>query len=382
MAEAQLLPIEGIKDLLLAQVGQVAYRYAPPGGKSYEDKGRYFTLNPGRPDKSVGSFYIHLDGSKAGRWTDHATGDHGDILDLIALSLGCNLTDAIREARSFLGLQALNPADLARRKAAAERAKAHRLEAARQERRARENRARSAHRLWLSAEAQIRGTPVEFYLRDRRGIDLARLGRQPGAIRFARACFYRHIDAETGEITEGAFPAMVALVNDRMGKAVACHRTYLAIGADGRWDKAPLPAAKKVLGDYAGAWINIWTGTGPRGGKAGSLSTCPPGTHVYVTEGIEDALSGVMLLPEARWIAGISLSNLGGLALPGRVASVTIAADLDPGPAQQAALQRAIAQLRGPGRRVRLWQNGEGGKDLNDALRARSEQGRADHDAA
>jgi len=129
----QTLSIEEIKAMLLARVADVAYHYAPPAQGAYEDRGRYFTLNPGRADKSVGSFYVHVSGPKAGRWQDHATAQHGDILDLIALSLGCNLSDAVREARGYLGLQTLSPDDLRRRQEAAAAAAARRQEAARAE---------------------------------------------------------------------------------------------------------------------------------------------------------------------------------------------------------------------------------------------------------
>lgn len=41
--------------------------YAPPRGEWNEDRGLYFTLNPGRADRSVGSFIVALGGEKAGR---------------------------------------------------------------------------------------------------------------------------------------------------------------------------------------------------------------------------------------------------------------------------------------------------------------------------
>lgn len=362
--------LDQIKDMLLSQIHHVAYHYAPPVKGSYEDRGRYFTLNPGRADRSVGSFYIHLAGPKAGTWTDHATGQFGDVLDLIALSLNCSLKDALQEAKSQLGLATASPEDLRRREQAAAQAKLHRARAAKSEAEKAEKRRKNAHRLWLQASATIANTPVEFYLRDARGIDLRQLGHQPGAIRYLDRCFYRHIHKETGEVVEGHWPAMLAIVNDRAGAAVACHRTYLAQGSDGRWNKAPLPETKKVLGDYAGSWINLWKGRLPDGRKPKKLSQCPPQTRVYVAEGIEDALSAAILLPEDRHIAAISLSNLGGLQLPDNVTEVVLVADLDQNAEARSALQRAIAQHQKAGRTVRLWQNRAGGKDLNDALRA------------
>src|SRR5947209_17764253 len=60
--------------------------------------------SPGR------SLYVRLQGpdygpGAAGKWTDAATGEHGDLLDLIARNHDLQrLGDAMIEARSFLSL--------------------------------------------------------------------------------------------------------------------------------------------------------------------------------------------------------------------------------------------------------------------------------------
>ncbi|MGR3522694.1 MAG: DUF7146 domain-containing protein [Paracoccus sp. (in: a-proteobacteria)] len=380
MTERQSYSLDEIKGMLLAQRHAVAQHYAPPAQGSYTDRGQYWTLNPGRADRRVGSFVVTLEGAKAGRWNDYATGEHGDLLDLIALYLGCSLKDALREARCWLGLAYDSPEDAARRKVAAERARQLAAEARARDGEQKERRRKGALALWLSAEAQVRGTPVDHYLREARGIDLTHLGRQPGALRFHPACRYRHLDRETGEVWDADLPAMLAIINDGQGRPVACHRTWLGRGPDGLWGKAAVPKAKKVLGDYAGGSIHLWRGIGPRGGKGKPLSDAPQGSHVFITEGIEDALSCVLLLPDARVISAISLSNFGGVALPPSIASVTLIADRDEGEAARAALDRAITAHQRAGRTVRLWRNGDGGKDLNDALKARiHERRRSDH---
>lgn len=372
----QTYSLEEIKDMLLAQVDQVVHVYAPPVAGSYEDKGRYFTLNPGRADRSVGSFYVWVSGPKAGKWADFATGEHGDILDLIRLNQNCSLADALKEARAFLGLESESPADRRRREKAAAEAKARRAEAARSQREAASRRARQAQALWLSGQQHISRTPVEAYLRDTRGIDLRALGRQPRAIRYVPHCFYQDVDPETGEVIEVDMPAMVAIVTDAKGNSVACHRTYLGINpVSGRWDKAAVRQPKKVLGDYAGASIHLWSGTGPRGGKGGPLAKAAEGSGVYIAEGIEDALSCAMVLPEVRVLSAISLSNMGRVALPPAVTGVTLIADQDENDQARQALNRAIEAHRKEGRTVRLWQNRHGGKDLNDALRQARQEG-------
>ncbi|WP_420415813.1 DUF7146 domain-containing protein [Marinovum algicola] len=362
--------------MLLAQLGAVVDRYAPPANGSHQAFGKYFTLNPGRADRSVGSFYVYMSGPKAGRWCDHACPSqrglgYGDILDLIALSCRTDMRGALSEARAFLGLQTLSAEDMAARRRAAEQAKQERAAQARQDALRIQKRAGQAQALWLSGRVDLRGSPVDLYLRGR-GIDLGRLGRAPGVIRYVPKCRYYFECDKTGEITEGEYPAMVAAVTDSRGKFVACHRHYLALGQDG-WGKAPVPQAKLAFGNYGGAAINVWRGVGPRGGKPASLPQCPPGTHVYVAEGLEDALSVVLLLPEARVLAAISLSNFATLRLPRNVSTLTLVADLDENATAAAQLRHAIASHQAAGRDVRLWQNAWGGKDVNDALRAAQE---------
>lgn len=369
MTDRHTHSIEEIKDMLLAQVDAVAHHYAPEASGSYHDKGLYFTLNPGRADRSVGSFVIRLTGPRAGTWNDYATGEFGDLIDLIRLSLGCNMGDALREARAFLGLNVADPALTRQREKAAAEAKARRAEAERRQKDMRRRAAEQALAIWLSAQERIRGTPVERYLADARGIDLAQLGRQPRAIRYLKDCYYKHTDPKTGEVIEARLPAMVTLVSDRHGRGIALHRTYLQLQR-GAWSKAELPVSKKVLGDYSGAAIHLWRGIGPRGGKPPSLWKAPPGTRVFIAEGIEDGLSAAMILPEARILSALSLSNLGRVELPPSVDHVTLIADQDENDQARAQLQRAVWLHQKAGRKVTLWQNRRGGKDLNDALRS------------
>src|SRR4249919_776961 len=83
----------------------VCRHYLSKGRRS----GRYWIAGdamntPGR------SLYVRLHGpdygpGAAGKWTDAATGEHGDLLDLIALNRDLHrLGDAIDAARSFLAL--------------------------------------------------------------------------------------------------------------------------------------------------------------------------------------------------------------------------------------------------------------------------------------
>jgi hypothetical protein len=301
MQARQTYSIEEIKEMLVARMGEFAYHYAPPAKGSYEDKGKYFTLNPGRADKSVGSFCIHVSGRKAGKWEDFATGQHGDAFDLIGLRLGLgNMVDQLREARHFLGLATDSPAETRQREVALAAARARRAEAEAQTRRDQDRASRRAEAMWLSAEPKIAGTPVDAYLQAR-GIDLATIGHQPRALRYLAKCHYHFEDKTTGEVIEFDAPAMLAAMTNLQGRTVAVHRTWLRIDPDtGRWTKVRVPhpsaegqflPAKKVYGWGDGCAIRLASGFGPKGGKGAPLNRCPPGTRVYIAEGIETALS-------------------------------------------------------------------------------------------
>ncbi|WP_062563766.1 DUF7146 domain-containing protein [Paracoccus aminovorans] len=84
--------------------------------------------------------------------------------------------------------------------------------------------------LWLSGQERIQSTPVEYYLRDTRGIDLAQLDRQPGARRYHPAVRYKHLDRETGEVWDCEMPAMLSFVNDGQARCEAhvCLRRAMA----------------------------------------------------------------------------------------------------------------------------------------------------------
>jgi hypothetical protein len=178
----QTYSIEQIKDMMIARMGDVAYHYAPPAPGSFHDKHLYFTLNPGRADRKVGSFCIHISGPRAGHWCDFATNPKGgDVFDLIGLALGLsNMADQLREARAFLGLQTETPEARRQREIALSIQRARRAEAEAMQKRDDEQKRKRAQAMWLSAEAQIAGTPVDHYLRGR-GSDPSTLRTRPRA---------------------------------------------------------------------------------------------------------------------------------------------------------------------------------------------------------
>ena len=98
-------PAADLARRLASEAEAVCRHYLSNGRRS----GRYWLVGdvantPGR------SLFVRLHGSEygsgaAGKWTDAATGQHGDLLDLIALNRDLTrFTDAMDEARAFLCL--------------------------------------------------------------------------------------------------------------------------------------------------------------------------------------------------------------------------------------------------------------------------------------
>lgn len=388
----QQVTIEEIKDRLLAQIDSVVDRYAPAAPGAYHKGALYFTLNPGRADRNVGSFCVHMSGPKAGRWIDYAVGGpegRGDLIDLIGLYSGIiSPAEKIREARRFLGLDTEDPATRRQRDDHARRLRAER-EAKDRDRAAELQKVQKrAEGLFLSAKPGLRGTPVDYYLRGR-GIDLSKVGHAPGAIRFHPECWFvpevreETEDPETGEVITRVergkpikVPAMLSAIALK-GRIIAVHRTYLA-QVGGAWVKNTalpgLPKGKWVSNDYTGGCVRLSNGLGPRGGKAAPLSQCAPGTKLLIAEGIENGLSAIMLralagLEPMRTIATCMAWNMSQVELPEAVSEVVLAADNDLHPQARAMLDRAVAAHQAAGRVVRVWRSEVPGEDMNDALK-------------
>ena len=156
--------------------------------------GRYWLVGdvkntPGR------SMFVRLEGGESGRgaagkWTDAATGEHGDLLDVIRETCGLvDFHDVATEARRFLSLPRPEP-DLASRSRLAP---------------APAGSAESARRLFAMSHP-VPGTLVETYLRTR-GITAL---PQTNSLRFHPRCYYRPDQYSPTE----TWPAMIAAVTD------------------------------------------------------------------------------------------------------------------------------------------------------------------------
>jgi Toprim domain len=214
---------------LAREAEAVCRRYLSNGKR----EGRYWLVGdvyntPGR------SMFVRLQDStkgSAGKWTDAATGEHGDLLDIIRHSLGLrDFREVAEEARRFLKLPRTESEPVPRLPPV----------------RSVPAGSREAARRLFAISGPIEGTMVETYLR-RRGIARVHHG---GSVRFHPRCYYRsdeHVPTET-------WPAMIACVTDLDGRITGVHRTWL--DPDGfdriRLGKAPIDTPRRAMGDLLG----------------------------------------------------------------------------------------------------------------------------------
>ncbi|MBH5396610.1 toprim domain-containing protein [Bradyrhizobium sp. CNPSo 4010] len=288
----------------LAREAEAVCRYYLSNGKR---AGRYWVVGdvhntPGR------SMFVRLQESPkgpAGKWTDAATGEHGDLLDIIRESRGLrDFGEVAEEARRFLKLP--RPEPQLSSKPIRSFAPPGSQEAAR--------------RLFAISSA-IEGTVVETYLQ-RRGIARVHHG---GSLRFHPRCYYRpneHSPTQT-------WPAMIACVTDLEGRITGAHRTWL--DPDGfdriRLGKAPIDTPRRAMGDLLGNAVRF--------GVVDDV--------LAAGEGIETMLSLRYVLPTMPMAAALSANHLSAMMLPPGLRRLYIARDADAaGDAVQATLiQRA-----------------------------------------
>jgi Toprim domain len=257
-------------------------------------QGRYWTVGdvrntPGR------SMFVRLNGPESGpgaigRWTDGATAEYGDLLDVIRESCGLiDFCDVADEARRFLSLPLPQPAQP---KSARAPAPTGSTEAARR----------------LLAMAQpIGGTLAETYFRNR-GITAL---HDASALQFHPRCYYRPDEDSPTE----TWPAMIAAVTDLDGRITGVHRTWL--DPDGfdpvRLGKAPIATPRRAIGGLLGNAVRL--------GVASDV--------LAAGEGIETMLSLRCALPTMPIVAALSANHLAAFLLPLTLRRLYIARDAD-----------------------------------------------------
>lgn len=303
------------------------------------------------------SVSVHLAGGRAGVWGAWAANKGGDALDLVTEFADLaryrhegDRSDKSAAIRWALDWLRIDPQDRRPAPAPAAAARPHQAEPNAEEKRG------GAFRLWLAARPLRPGDDAYDYLADTRGIDFAALGRVPRALRYFSAL----PNTEAGR----RFPALLAAVAGPRGRFLTVHRTWLERQTDGRVLKAPVAEPKKVYGPCRGGIIPLWRGASGRPWKQ-----APPGDVLGLAEGIEDALSYAVAVPEHRVAAALNVGNLAHVRLPPAIGTVIIAADNDaPGSPAERTLQRAVAHFLAQGREVRIARCPPGVKDLNALL--------------
>ena len=254
-------------------------------------QGRYWTVGdvrntPGR------SMFVRLSGPEsgpgaAGHWTDAASAEHGDLLDVIRESCGLiDFRDVAEEARRFLSLPRAEPRHGP--KPVRTPVPAGSPEAAR--------------RLFAMSQPIRRHARRDLL----RAIAASRAVHDAGALRFHPRCYYRPDDSSPTEI----WPAMIAAVTDLSGAITGAHRTWLA--PDG-FGKAPVDTPRRAMGGLLGNAVRF--------GAADDV--------LAVGEGIETMLSLRCALPAMPMAAALSANHLAALLLPPTLRRLYIARDAD-----------------------------------------------------
>ena len=318
------LDTEDLLRELAAQAETVCRHYLPTGRR----EGSWWLVgdlqnNPGR------SLFVRLEGPTSGpgsrgRWSDAATGEHGDLLDIIRERTGITrFPDLLAEARAHLG----RPAPVVPESPSPCKPKAP------------GGSPEAAERLF-AASLPIQGTLAETYLRSR-GITRA---VSSSALRFHPRCWHR----EEGQTKGLPRPALIAAVTDGAGVLTGAHRTWLAPDGQG---KASVETQRRAMGHLLGNAVRL----------------TPCDTILVAGEGIETMLS----LREAAsglpvW-AALSASHLGALLLPEGLQRLYIAIDRDP--AGRRAAERLTTRAQELGIETRVLEPRQG--DFNDDLTAR-----------
>jgi phage/plasmid primase-like uncharacterized protein len=254
-------------------------------------EGRYWLVGdakntPGR------SLFVRLKGpdsgkGAAGKWTDAANGEHGDLLDIIRETCQlANFHDVADEARRFLSL----PRPCANQESASEAPTAP------------AGSTESARRLFAMSQP-ILGTLAEAYLR-KRGITAL---HEPANLRFHPRCYYR---PDHDSPTE-TWPAMIAAVTDIDGNITGAHRTWLDPAGH---DKAPVNTPRRAMGNLLGNAVRF--------GVAHDV--------MAAGEGIETMLSLQCIMPTMPMVAALSAAHLAAILFPGALRRLYVARDNDP----------------------------------------------------
>ena len=289
----------GLAAALAARAEDVCRRYLPRGRR----QGNYWTAGDtgGGPGRSL---FVRLgppgrSDLLPGKWTDAATGQHGDLLDLIRLHIGAaSLRPAMDEARAFLALPLTAAAahnDSGDSPGSSGDPDSYDREAA-------------ARRLWQRGRP-VEGSHAEAYLH----------ARAIGHCRFPALRFHPDL-LHRDDTGVRRLPALVAAVTDPDGAIDGVQRTWLD---PDRPAKADLAHPRKALGRVHGRAVHFG-GVHFDGMRLGAT-----GATLLAGEGIETVLSLVTAVPGIDAAAALSAGSLGAFEPPPGLARLIVARDND-----------------------------------------------------
>ena len=255
-------------------------------------QGRYWTVGdvrntPGR------SMFVRLSGPEAGpgaagRWTDAASSEHGDLLDVIRESCGLiGFREVAEEARRFLALPRAELPHEPRPPVP-------------------QGSPEAARRLWAMSRP-LAGTLAEAYLNGRGIRDLS----DCEALRFHPRCRYRGDEDEPRDQAREAWPALITAVTALNGVMTGAHRTWLDHGSA---RKAPVSTPRRAMG--------LLLGNAVRFGRANDI--------MIAGEGLETILSLRQVMPLVPAAAALSANHLAALELSPTLRRLYLARDNDP----------------------------------------------------
>lgn len=296
------------------------------------------------------SLAIYLDGSKRGRWSDFATGEYGDALDLVNVVLDkADMTEAMDWAEEWLAAQ---PAE--------------RVATAAGKRCDPESSAAQLARLLTNLEKITPDSIAARYL-TARAISIKKIVHALTGLRWRQSVAY-WVPPKKGSKNKrhrlvGHWPALIAPVVAVDKRTIAAQVTYLQRDGSGKLHHSHPDRPGKLLDARK-------TYGSPYGG---AVRLAAVDTHLVLAEGVEDALAIIQTTGRAAW-ACLGTSGLVAVHLPDAVTTVTIAADADE--AGERVAQQLAKRLVNEGRKVSIARPPAGFKDFNEALMVSRRRGK------
>jgi len=290
----------------LGQQAEAVCRHYLSSGRR---EGRYWLVGDLRntPGRSLYVRLVDMDKGQAGKWTDAATGEHGDLLDIIATTQGCRtFAETLEEARRFLSLPPDTPDH-------------DRSPRARTPKRTRSQ--TSIQRI-IRGAGPLPGSIAADYLRLRAIHHLEDID----ALRCHPRLFYRPSQDDAPGTCKN-WPALIGIVTDLDGNSTGIHRTWINPKS---LSKAPVADPRRSMGQLLGHAIHFGA----------------PQDVMIAGEGIETILSLREVMPDMPMAAATSSAHLAAMLFPPQLRRLYIATDNDGAGTQAAStLMHRAAQL-------------------------------------